>query len=101
MTSPDYPWHDLHHKSYYLPPVTTTIQSSSQYIIEAIDFIPLGHIYWFWHPIPTLDAFEEGNIANISPTLKIGISYTLEVMENINMGASCSPSKVVELTLLV
>ena len=100
MTSPDYPWDDLHHRSYYLPMAINATQSYDQYTIEVEYLIPLGHIDWFQHPIPALDAFEKGNMANISPTLKINISLTPMVTENISVGESYSSTKVAELKLL-
>jgi hypothetical protein len=44
------------------------------YAVETKDFIPSGPIDWFKNPIPTPDDFEEGNMDNISPTIKIDIS---------------------------
>jgi hypothetical protein len=44
------------------------------YAVETKYFLPSGHIDWFNNPIPAPDAFEEGNMANISPTIKIDIS---------------------------
>lgn len=41
------------------------------------------------------DAFKEHNMANISTTIKVDISVTLSVTENIPLGASCSPKEVV------
>ena len=59
LTAPDYPWDDMHHRSFFLPqdafPTTP-----SQCTLEAKDFIPRGQIDWFKHPIPAPDAFEEG-----------------------------------------
>ena len=49
---------------------------------------------WFKKPILTSDAFEEGNMANISPTIKINISTNPEVVEEIMLGASCSLEEV-------
>ena len=40
------------------------------------------------------NAFEEGNMANISPTIKINISTTPEVIKEIMLGASCSREEV-------
>lgn len=45
--------------------------------------------------IPTPDAFEEGNMANISPTINLDILVTLGVMESILLGASRSSKEVV------
>jgi hypothetical protein len=53
-----------------------------------------GHIDWFNNPIPAPDAFEEGNMANISPTIKIDISIKSGVVEEITIGAACSPEEI-------
>jgi hypothetical protein len=63
-------------------------------MFETKDFIPLGHINWFNNPIPALDAFEEGNMANISPTIKIDISIKNGVFEEITIGAACIPQEI-------
>ena len=94
MTSPNYPWDDLHHRSYYLPQATTPSFSSNQYIIETKGFIPSGHVDCFQNPIPAFDAFEECNMDNISLAIHINISCTLGVTKNISVGPSCSPTKV-------
>lgn len=91
------PWDNIHHRSCYLPQATNPSFSSNQYTIETKYFIPSGHVDWFWNPIPTLDAFEEGNMVNISPSIHINISHTLRVTENINVGESYSPTEVEEL----
>jgi len=44
--------------------------------------------------IPAPDAFEEGSMANIPPTIKVDISVTPGVTENRLIGASCSPEEV-------
>ena len=61
--------------------------------METKDFIH-GKVDWFKNPIPTVDAFKEGNMANISPTIKINSSTNPEVVEEIMMGASCSQEEV-------
>ena len=53
-----------------------------------------GKVDWFKKPIPALDSFEEGNMSNISPTIKIDISTNYEIVEEIMLGASCSPEEV-------
>ena len=53
-----------------------------------------GKVDWFKTPISALDTFEEGNMANISPTIKINISTNPEVVEEIMLGASCSLEEV-------
>ena len=58
--------------------------------METKDFIH-GKVDWFKNTILAPDAFEEGNMANISPTIKINISTNPEVVEEIMLGPSCSP----------
>jgi hypothetical protein len=55
---------------------------------------PPGHVDWFNNPIPTPDAFEEGNMANISPTIKIDISVKLSIIEEITLGVACTPEEI-------
>jgi hypothetical protein len=40
------------------------------FAVETKDFIPSGMVDWLNNPIPAPDAFEEGNLANISPPSK-------------------------------
>ena len=67
--------------------------------METKDFI-LGKVNWFKNPIPAPYAFEEGNMENISPTIKINISTNFEIIEEIMLGASCSPEEVDAYTTL-
>jgi hypothetical protein len=64
------------------------------YAIETKDFIPSWPIHWFKNPIPAPDAFEEGNMANISPTFKINISITNGIVEEITIGVACTPQEI-------
>jgi hypothetical protein len=64
------------------------------YTVETKDFIPSGHIDWFNNPIPSPNSFEEGNMANISPTIKINISIKKVVIEEITIGATCTPDEI-------
>jgi hypothetical protein len=64
------------------------------FAVETKDFIPSGPIDWFNNPIPAPNAFEEGNMANISPTIKIDISVKNGIVEEIIIGASCTPQEI-------
>jgi hypothetical protein len=64
------------------------------YTVETKDFIPSGPIYWFNNPIPVPDAFEEGNMANIFPTIKINISIKHGIVEEIAIGVACTPQEI-------
>jgi hypothetical protein len=63
-------------------------------MVETKDFISSGHIDWFNNPIPAPDAFEEGNMVNISPTIEIDISIKNGVVEEITIGAACIPQEI-------
>jgi hypothetical protein len=64
------------------------------YAVKTKDFIPSGDTDWFNNPIPSPDAFEEDNMANISPTIKIDISIKKGVVKEINIGATCTPQEI-------
>jgi hypothetical protein len=91
LTTPNCPWDPLHHRALFLSQYSfAPLSQNSIYAIEAKDFIPSGHIDWFNHPIPTPDTFQEGNMANISPTVKIDISIKPGITEEITIDAACS-----------
>ena len=92
LTTLEYPWDDMHHHSFFLP--EELVSQSDQFFMETKDFIH-GKVDWLKNPIPAPDAFEEGNMANISPTIKLNISTNPEVFEEMMLGASCSPKEVV------
>ena len=91
LTTPEYPWDDMHHHSFFLP--EELVSQSDQFSMETKYFIH-GKVDLFKNPIPTLDSFEEGNMVNISPTIKMNISTNSEIVEEIMLGASCSPEEV-------
>ena len=64
------------------------------YVVETKDFIPSGHIDWFNNLISALDSFEEGNMANISLTMKIDISIKNGFVEEITIGVACIPQEI-------
>ena len=68
----------MHHRSFFLP--EELVSQSDQFFVKTKDFIH-GKVYWFKNPISILDAFEEGNMDNISPTIKINISTNPEDVE--------------------
>jgi hypothetical protein len=51
-------------------------------------------------PESTHDVFSEGNLSNISPTIPIDISIKPGVVENVHIGASCSPDEIATYTSL-
>ena len=61
LTTSKYPWDNMYHHSFFLP--EELVSQSNQFSVETKDFIH-GKVDWFKTPIPTLDAFEEGTMAN-------------------------------------
>jgi hypothetical protein len=89
----DVPWDDFHYRSSFLTPLKE-IQEDIHYVFppDVVDF-PQS-------PILTQDTLTEGNLGNISYTIFIDILIKEGVMENINLGANCSPEEVVSYTAL-
>ena len=81
----------MHHRSFFL--LEELVSQSDQFSVETKYFIH-GKVDWFKNPIPAQDSFEEGNMVNISPTIKINISTNSEIVEEIMLGAYCSPEEV-------
>ena len=46
--------------------------------------------------VPTHNMILEGNLENISKTIPINISIKLSIVENINIGANCSPKEITQ-----
>jgi hypothetical protein len=86
------PWNDNHHRSSFLPPLEE---------IQDIRYVfPPDVIEDPQSPILMTDTLSEGNMGNISTTVMIDISIKEGVMENINLGANCTPDEVVSYTSL-
>jgi hypothetical protein len=87
MTGPDRPWDDLHHKSYFLPELKR---------IEAGEFITTmnGDAPCLVNPLATHKIYAEGNMESIAETIPIDISRTPGIVENIFVGADCSPEEI-------
>jgi hypothetical protein len=89
----DLPWDDNHHQSSFLPPLEEIHQDIRSvfpsYVTDALQ-----------SPILTQYTLSEGNMGNISTMIVIDISIKEGVMENINLGANCTPEEVVSYTAL-
>jgi hypothetical protein len=95
LQNTDFPWDALHHRALFLPQEALMPPNQNpMYAVETKDFIPSGTIDWFKNPIPAPDTFEEGNMANISPTIKINISIKSGIVEEIIIGAACTPQEI-------
>jgi hypothetical protein len=87
MTSPDKPWDDLHHRSYFLPKLSR---------IEAGEFTVTMTRDRSCHtnPLATHKIYAEGNIATISEMIPINISRTLGILDNFFVRAYSSPEEM-------
>jgi hypothetical protein len=89
----DLPWDDNHHRSSFLPPLEGIHQDIHSVFPPDVTDAPQS-------PILTQDTLSEGNMGNISTTIVIDISIKEGVVENINLGANCTPEEVVSYTTL-
>jgi hypothetical protein len=87
MTSPDRPWDDLHHRSYFLPELrrikvgefTLTMNGDKAFLIN---------------PLAMHTIYVEGDMETISKMIPINISKIPDVMENILVGGDHSPEEI-------
>ena len=80
----------MHHHSFFIPDEHPL--SLDEYSVKVKELLH-GKEDGFKNPISTPDAFEEGNMANISQTIKVNISTKHELVEDITLRAYFSPEK--------
>jgi hypothetical protein len=87
ITSLDRLLDDLHHRSYFLPELRR---------IEAREFTlnMIGDRACPINPLATHIVYAEGNMETIAKMIPIDISKILHVVENIFIGADCSPEEI-------
>jgi hypothetical protein len=84
MNISERPWDDMHHQSYFFPSLERIEQDDFLYTLSEI----VGHVVV---PLDMHVIYAEGNMASISPIVSIDISRTPGKIENVNIGADCSP----------
>jgi hypothetical protein len=89
----DTPWDDGHHRSILFLEQQTL--ENYQWISTPSTVVVISTV-----PRSTRDVFAEGNLSNISPTIPIDISVKPGIVENVHIGASCSPEEIVTYTSL-
>jgi hypothetical protein len=82
----DTPWDDGHHRSILLLEQHTL--ENYQRILTSSTVVVISTV-----PATTHDVFSKGNLSNILPTIPIDISIKPGIVENVHIGASCSPDK--------
>jgi hypothetical protein len=93
MNGSNRPWYDMHHRSYFLPEISRIKQDDFRSTLRWI----VGHTIV---PLDTHDIYVEGNMASISPTITINISHIPGKVENVYIGADCSPEEILIYTEL-
>jgi hypothetical protein len=89
----DTPWDDGHHRSILFLEQQTL--ENYQWILTPSTVVVVTTI-----PGSIRDVFAEGNLSNISPTIPIDISIKPGIVENVHIGASCSPDGIIAYTSL-
>jgi hypothetical protein len=89
----DTPWDDGHHHSILFleqPTLENYQRISTPSTVVVISTVSQSK----------RDVFVEGNLSNISPMMPIDISVKPGIVENVHIGASCSPDEIVTYTSL-
>jgi hypothetical protein len=87
----DTPWDDGHHHSILFLEQQTL--ENYQRISTSSTVVVISTV-----PQSTRDVFAEGNLSNISPMIPIDILVKPRIVENVHLGASCSPEEIVTYT---
>jgi hypothetical protein len=86
MTSPDRPWDDLHHRSYFLPELRRIEVGEFVLTVNGDNPCPIN-------PLATHRFYAEGNMEIISTTIPIDISKTPGIVDNVFVRADFSPKR--------
>jgi hypothetical protein len=87
MTSPDKPWDDLHHRSYFLPELSRIEAGEFTLTMTGDRTCPIN-------PLAIHNFYVEGSMETIAKTIPINISRTPGVMENVFFRADFSPGEI-------
>jgi hypothetical protein len=80
LTSPEKPWDDLHHRSYFLPELRRIEAGEFTITMTGDQPCPINLL-------ATHEIYAEGNMATIIETIPIDISRTPGVIDNVFVGA--------------
>jgi len=84
----------MHHHSYFLPKLARIEQDDFRSTLREI----VNHAIV---PLDTHDIYVEGKMVSISPTVTINISSIPGKVENVFIGADCSPEQILIYTELL
>ena len=83
----------LHHRSYFLPELSRI--ENQEFHVRLTDDVDTPV-----NPLPREGMFVEGNMENIYATIPINIFVNPDIVENIHIGANCSPEETAIYTAL-
>jgi hypothetical protein len=87
MTSPDKPWEDIHHRSYFLLELSRIEAGEFTITMTGDQPCPINLL-------ATQEIYAEGNMATIAETIPINISRNPGIVENVFVRADCSPEEI-------
>jgi hypothetical protein len=87
MTSPDKPWEDLRHRSYFLPELSRIEAEEFTVTMTGDQSCPINLL-------ATHEIYVEGNMETIAETIPINISRNPGIVENVFVGVDCSPEEI-------
>ena len=93
MSAVEKPWEEFHHRSYFLPKLDCLECDDFREILSKKIGSPVVSL-------SSLGQMADGNMVNLSPTIPINISRDLGKIENVYLGADCSPDEIKEYTEL-
>lgn len=86
MMGVDRPWEDVHHRSYFLPPLHEVKSRFSELLTS--------DVFTVSNPLAPTHFHVEGNISVISKKISINISRNPNVIENLFIRAERSPKEI-------
>jgi hypothetical protein len=87
MTSPNKPWEDLHHRSYFLPKL-------SRIKVREFTMTMTGDRSFHTNALATHKIYAEGSMETISKMIPINISRTPSIIDNVFVRAYNSPEEM-------
>jgi hypothetical protein len=81
------PWDYMHYSSYFLPELVRIEHEDFRSTLSEM----VGHVVV---PLDMHGVYAKGNMENISPTVTIDISQIPSKIENVYIGADCSPEEI-------
>jgi hypothetical protein len=87
MAGPEKPWDDLQHRSYLLPELRRI--EAREFVLTVNEDSPFPT-----NPLAMHRIYAKGNMERIATMIPIDISRTPGFMENVFVGAYCSPEEI-------